>query len=118
MKQSPGVIWDGNHDNELHEKITIFASIVDLSDKVELVSLYILAYKNFQSVFSTEIRYIYIYKPGPYIRSLFFDKNTVDQLCDAVIKAEDAVVCVNDEEEIIYHPISILRETKMFQLSG
>jgi hypothetical protein len=52
------------------------------------------------------------YKPGPYARSLFFDEHTVETLCNAAIKAEDAVICMDAAGNKSYRPTSTLTEAE------
>ena len=108
MERYPGVMWAGNFDEELHQLITIFAT-ANIEDRVELVSLYDPATRSILSVLCHE--------PGPYARSLFFDKHTVERLCNAVIKAEDAVICKDAAGQQSFRTTSILtgsEKTKMF----
>jgi hypothetical protein len=108
MERYPGVMWAGNFDEKLHQLITIFAT-ANIEDRVELVSLYDPATRSNLSVPCHE--------PGPYARSLFFDKHTVERLCNAVIKAEDAVICKDAGGQQSFRTTSILtgsEKTKMF----
>ncbi|KIM86627.1 hypothetical protein PILCRDRAFT_309914 [Piloderma croceum F 1598] len=89
MEKSPAVVWDGSFDEKLYQLITIFAS-ADLPERSEL--------------------------PGPYARSLFFDKHTVETLCNAAIRAEDAVACSDAAGEDTFHPTAILTETENEQI--
>lgn len=89
MEEYPGVIWGGSFDEDLHQLITVFAS-ADLPNEAGL--------------------------PGPYARSLFFDEHTVENLCNAVSKAEDAVICVDAAGEKSFRPASILTGAEREQI--
>ena len=101
-------MWAGNFDQELHQLITIFAT-ANIEDRVELVSSHDPATRS-------KLSFLF-HEPGPYARSLFFDKHTVERLCNAVIKAEDAVVCKDASGERSFRTTSILtvlEKTRMF----
>jgi UDP-N-acetylmuramate-alanine ligase len=86
MKKVARVMWAGALDKELHQLIKVF------------------------SVANS------FHKPGPYARSFFFDENTVETLCDAVVKAEDTVVFMGAGENVTFHIASILGEAEISQL--
>jgi hypothetical protein len=50
------------------------------------------------------------------VRSLFFDMHTVETLCNATVRAEDAVVCTDAVGNESHHPTSILTEAEKQQM--
>jgi hypothetical protein len=58
---------------------------------------------------------VYWYQPG-LIEAPVFDENTVETLCTAVIKAEDAVICTDASGQQSTRPITILTEAEREQM--
>ena len=108
MEEYPGVIWGGSFDEDLHQLITVFAS-ADLPNEAGLVSLHELPFDWLKIEASR-------HQPGPYARSLFFDEHTVENLCNAVSKAEDAVICVDAAGQKSFRPASILTGAEREQI--
>jgi hypothetical protein len=55
------------------------------------------------------------YKSG-LVEAPIFDENTIETLCTAVIKAEDAVVYVDTAGERLTKPVTILTDTEREQM--
>ena len=58
------------------------------------------------------------YQPGEYARSLFFNERTMETLCMAVIKAEDAVITTDASGKASPNPTSILTEEEKEEMFG
>jgi hypothetical protein len=56
-------------------------------------------------------------KLGPYARSLFFDKHTVETLCNAAVEAEDAVTYADAAGKTTSRTASFLTEAEQEMFS-
>jgi hypothetical protein len=84
MEMHPGVWWAGSFDEKLFRLITTFAMIVPNQTRAQ----------------------------GSLVRSAFFDRHTVETLCNALTTAEDCVTSVDANGFESYHPTSSLTEAE------